>query len=178
MKRLLCCLFVLSMLLTFDSYALNVGKNNISILKGNKCDQEVVETLLSDGIKRKESITCYEISKGDSEIKGNYKYITMRLDVTYLDKDGNTIAAVYIASNFRYNSEYKEAKCLSTSHGETVMNDSYTASGFARTKNIMWTNGEAYGMINVSKGMSTVDSVNYILKCDYNGKTELVRDKR
>lgn len=132
-------------------------------------DTLVNEKDLSGGIKRKEVVTCLKRSYkgGLSDIP--YKYLTVRVDVTYFDSKGKSFASAYLESYFRYSSEFHESKCLSTCHGQSCMNPKYSLGVFARTKNLAYEIGESYGTIKLLYKSMCSDELSYVFSCDYDG---------
>jgi hypothetical protein len=138
--------------------------------------RQLMETMLPKNIKKKENIIrmkyCYP---GDFE-NSPYKYITVRVEITYLDvaKDDKVIAAVFMEYFFRYNEKLIEAKCLSTNHGQICADSKYKVSVFSRTKNLGWDSGESYGLVTVVKNnliSKTIDDSKVIFRCNSSGNT-------
>lgn len=178
MKKLMCALVIFITLFMFcpndmNVYALGEGDKisvNFESLANNN-----TETIIYGGIVKKEEWSYVETNPLENVRDNSYKYITMRLDVTYTNKNGKKIATTYLEANFRYNTKYKEAKCLSVAHGEEIIDHSYDVVGFSRTKNSKWSRGAAYGQIKLCKGGKIINKDQYILKCNYKGYLKLVK---
>ncbi len=177
MKKIFCLFIILGIMFI---PRINVHASDLKNKIEEECrfDDHVTEIAVNDEIMRKE-ILSYRETNDDRFNEGvsdeNYRYITARLDVIYEKKTGEKISSMYMEANFRYNTKYKEAKCLSTSHGEELLNDSYKIKGFARTQNAMWTNGGAYGKASLKSGVKHIDKNRYMFTCDSDAKLNLIR---
>lgn len=125
---------------------------------------------LSDGVDKNEVIStvCYLYPEG---LKSSFcKYLTVRVNLTYLNKVSNSVLAVAVLeSNFRCNCVTKQAECLSTSRGN-VLNDSGCALNvFSRRANLNTETGGSVAEVKfTSKGKTYENSV-YKISCDYMG---------
>lgn len=146
---------------------------NLSPELGNNPDDKdkgyVSEVILEHGIKKRESTKCLTYNYSTEAGNNMYKYFTIRTEISYFDKNGIKIAAAFIEYNFRYNTKFRQAKCLSTFHGQSCTDPKYCLSLFARTKNTSLENGEGFGLIKLEKSGKRIDYKQYIISCDYTG---------
>lgn len=102
-----------------------------------------------------------------------YSYINDYTVEIYLynKKTNEEWARGYVSANFRYNSDYQEAKCLSTDAGEVSALDGYTVETTHRTNNITWDVGGAYGEVNFKWGLLGIfkNRNTVTITCDSNG---------
>lgn len=85
----------------------------------------------------------------------------------------------YVSANFRYNSDYQEAKCLSTDAGEISALEGYTVETSHRTNNSTWDVGGAYGEVNFKWGLLGIFKNRNIvtITCDSNGNVDHTHTK-
>ena len=179
MKKFISCLLVALTMFSFKFYsnACNVNGtdfvNNSDILELER--QTSTETMLSNGIKKKENVSYLKYNYGEDFAESGYKYKTVRVEITYCDINSHydrVIAASYMEFNFRYNTELNESKCLSTTHGQMCNDNKYSVDVFARTKNLSYESGESFGSIDfIKKGIVSkqIDNSDVIFCCDPSG---------
>lgn len=179
MKKFISYLLAALTIFSFNFYsnACNVNGmdfvTNLDILELER--QTSTETMLSNGIKKKENVVYLKYNYGEDFSESNYKYKTVRVEITYCDINSHydrVIAAAYMEFNFRYNTELNEAKCLSTTHGQMCNDSKCDLKVFARTKNLSYESGESFGSIDfIKKGIVSkqIDSSDIIFCCDSSG---------
>ncbi len=171
MRRLYFYLSIFFMLIIFTGInikALGIDSPLSMYSKDGTQQEKVIETVVNDDIVKKEYIKYYLVGEDK-----NYKYVKVHVDVVYEDNEGNEVAVAFVDSNFRYNTEYNQARCLSTSRGGISHNNSYCLSTFARTKNINPYEGESYCSIRLELNRRKIDFSRYTIFCDYLGNVKI-----
>lgn len=106
-----------------------------------------------------------------SETNMQYEYITERCSKDIYDQEGNFIAKVSLEANFRYNSDYGEAKCLSTESVVLLLGEGAKVETEMRTQNATTAEGGAYAEITVnSNRIAGRAQILIEIKCDANGR--------
>ncbi len=176
MRKFISYLLTIFTLCGFDFYSMACNVNgmdfaeNLNILELEK--QTSTETMLANGIKKKENVVYLKYNYGEDFLESHYEYKTVRLEITYCDINSNydrVIAAAYMEFNFRYNSELNECKCLSTIHGQVCNDSKYDLKVFTRTKNLSYDLGESFGSIDfIKKGIvnKQLDNSDVIFCCE------------
>lgn len=179
MKKFIGYLLTILTVCSFNFYSIACNVNgmdfvtNLNILELEK--QTSTETMLANGIKKKENVVYLNYNYGEDFSESHYKYKTVRVEITYCDINSHydrVIAAAYMEFNFRYNKELNEAKCLSTTHGQMCNDSKYDLRVFARTKNLSYESGESFGSIDfIKKGIVSkqLDNSDIIFCCEHVG---------
>lgn len=124
----------------------------------------------------------------DEEISSNklagspvYSYINdYSVEIYLYDKDTKEEwARGFVSANFRYNSDYQEAKCLSTNAGKISALDGYTVETTHRTDNKTWDVGGAYGEVNFKWGIFGINKNRntVTITCDSDGNVKYTHTK-
>lgn len=121
---------------------------------------------LDDGIIKKETLSKY-VHEYPKDLRGSYKYITVRTDFSYFEGK-NKLADVMYESNFRINSECKRCECLSSTCCYECK-DGSKIEAFTRRKNETLSSGSSTIKSKFKNGYTTYEDIEYNLKCDSDG---------
>ncbi|MGN1043859.1 MAG: hypothetical protein ACI4PR_03550 [Acutalibacteraceae bacterium] len=121
---------------------------------------------LDKGIIKKETVSKYSYDY-PKNLRGNYKYITVKTDFSYFDGK-KFLANVVYESDFRFNSERKMSECLSSTCCYNCK-DSVTIEPFTRRKNETLSKGSSVIKNKFKTGYTTCEDIEVNLKCDSEG---------
>lgn len=147
--------------------------NSIQLGKGVIVTTKTSTESITDKVLKKEDISVSNYKYSGNLDKCGYKYLKARRDITYLSKLPEKILAIAsIESNFRYNSETRQAECLSMSK-EIINNDSgYTLSLFSRSTNKNTEIGSGISSIKFRHLGRLIDKDDCEIDCDYISNVE------
>lgn len=158
-----------------------VEVKNLELVSSNMVTEESVSysTDMLVAIRTYESVYRY-IDVGKSTITLNeapiYSYINNYTVEVYLydKKSGEEFARGFVSANFRYNKEYREAKCLSTDAGTISSLKGYTVETTHRVENVTWDVGGAYGEVDFKWGfLNLLKNNNTVtITCDWEGNVK------
>ena len=141
--------------------------NSVQLGKGVIVTQTTSTEDISDKILKKEEFSVSNYKYSGNLDKCGYKYPRARRDITYLNKVPEKILAMASTeSNFRYNTETRQAECLSISR-EVITNDKgYTLSLFSRSVNKNTEVGSGISNIKFRYLGRLIDKDNCEISCD------------
>lgn len=163
-----------------------VSSSNIELVASNIYEGESIPytTSVSVGTRAHEKVYRYiDVKKSENSASRApvYSYINdYTVEVYLFDKDTKEEwARGFVSANFRYNSEYQEAKCLSTNAGEISSLDGYTVETTHRVDNVTWDVGGAYGEVNFEWGILDIFKNRNTVKitCNSDGDVEYIHTK-
>lgn len=140
--------------------------NSILTNKSLKC------TSLENDITRQEIISDHVLNNNNGNDK--YNYLTRKIQLIYINKEGKGIANITLESNFRYNKESKESECLSTNHKEKTVYETDNINVSSRTGNRTRSEGGSYSNIEFEHIKENSNVCNN--SCDFNSFVKTICD--
>lgn len=164
------CIYIFVLLVSSFGNAFALNFSDIPMGAASRISEATKSYEFSDGLVKKErtSTICYMYPENLKD--SSHKYVTVRIDLTYLSSiTGKILAVAVIESNFRCNTVTKQAECLSTSRGNVVNDTSCVLNICSRRANLNTEVGASTAEVKFTHKGKTYESNAYRISCDYMG---------